>query len=87
MPHSRAYRSAVHYLQHKLSAQQAISRAARCLKDAHEGITGCDPSVGLLEAVRADIEVALREARGMANMDDAAVTGEPAAVRDGEAAA
>ena len=79
MPETRRYRSTVHYLQHKLSAQQAISRAARCLEDAYEGITGSNPSVSLLEAVRADIEVALREARGMANLDDAAVTGEPAA--------
>lgn len=79
MPDTRAYRTTVHYLQHKLSAQQAITRAGRCLKDAYEGVSGCDPSVSLLEAVRADIEVALREARAMANMDDAAMTGEPAA--------
>lgn len=80
------------YLQYKASALDALTRAGRHLKEAREAISVCDPSVQLLEQVRADIEIALREARGMANMDDAALTGEPAAqgeltAQDGEAAA
>lgn len=77
---ARRYRHTVHYLQHKLSAQQALTKAGRVLKDAYEGIAGNDPSVALLEALRADIDLALREARGMANMDDSEITrSEPAA--------
>jgi hypothetical protein len=75
----RRYQSSVHYLQHKLSAQEALTRAGRGLKAAYAGIAVRDPSVRLLEEVRADIELALREARGMANLDDAAPAGESAA--------
>lgn len=74
MPHTRRYRNAVHHLQSKLSAQGALTRAARNLKDAYAQIAACDPSVRLLEEVRADIEIALREARAMASPDDVAVT-------------
>ena len=75
----RRYQSTVHYLQHRLSTLEALTRAGRNLKAAYAAITVRDPSVQLLEEVRADIELALREARGMANLDDAAMTGEPAA--------
>lgn len=74
-PHAvseRRYRTASDYLQHKTSALEALTQASRALKDAHAGITSFNPSIELLEKTRAGIEVALREARGMANMDDAA---------------
>lgn len=81
---SRRYQATVRHLQHKISALQALTRAGRNLKAAYTRIAACDPSVRLLEEVRADIELALREARDMADVDDAAVTGAPA---DGEAVA
>jgi hypothetical protein len=68
----RRYRAASHYLRHKTSALEALTQASRDLKDAHAGIASFNPSVELLEKARAGIEVALREARGMANLDDAA---------------
>jgi hypothetical protein len=76
----RPYQAAVRYLQCKVSALEALTRASRGLKEAYVAITVGGPSIGLLEKVHTDIELALREARGMANMDDAAVVrGEPAA--------
>jgi hypothetical protein len=76
----RRYRTARGYLQHKTSALGALTQASRDLKDAHAGIASFNPSIELLEKARAGIEVALREARGMANLDDAAPAhGEPVA--------
>lgn len=72
---ARRYRTAVRYLQHKTSTLQALTRAEQNLKAAYAAVTDGDPSIGLLEDLRADVELALREARGMANMDDAALTG------------
>lgn len=85
---NRDYRERVHYLQYKVSALQALTRANRILKRAYVSITVCDPDVRALEAFRAEIAaldaaavVALREARGMLNMDDSAIVPpeEPAA--------
>ena len=77
---ARRYQSTVHYIQHKVSALQAITRASAGLQAAYLAITVGRPAIGLLEKARADIELALREARGMANMDDAAaIRGKPAA--------
>jgi hypothetical protein len=75
MPHTRRHRDAVHYLQYRTSAEQAIARASAALKAAYAAVAACDPALQLLEGARADIEIALREARGMANLDGAAVTG------------
>lgn len=77
----RRYQATVHYLQHKLSALEAAGRAGSALDEAHAALTAGGPAIRLLEAAVADIQVALREARGMANLDDSAIgaRGEPAA--------
>ena len=75
----RRYQSTVHYLQHKVSALQAVTRATGGLQAAYLAVTVGRPSIRLLEKARTDIELALREARVLANLDDAAMTGEPAA--------
>jgi hypothetical protein len=83
---ARRYQSTVHYLQHKVSALQAITRASAGLQAAYLAVTVGRPSIRLLEDARADIELALREARGMANLDDATV-GRSETAATGEAAA
>ena len=83
---ARRYQTTVHYLQHKVSALQAITRASAGLQAAYLAITVGRPSIGLLENARSDIELALREARGMANLDDSTV-GRSETAAAGEAAA
>lgn len=77
----RTYQQTVHYLQHRLSALEAITAATRILKRAYVRLAVPDPSSSVreLEEVRACIEVALREARAMANLDDAAPVTPPVA--------
>jgi hypothetical protein len=69
----RRHQTAERYLGHRAKAQAAITEAVRSLQAAHLGIASFNPSVLLLETARADVEMALEEARGMANMDDATV--------------
>ena len=73
------YRDSVHYQQHKASVAQALAGVERDLQGAGAAVAAGNPPIRLLEAMRAGVELALREARGMANMDDAAMTGGPAA--------
>ena len=75
---ARRYQTTVHYVQHKVSALQAITRASAGLQAAYLAVTVGRPSIRLLEKAHADIELALREARAMANMDDATLTSSPA---------
>ena len=83
---ARRYQTTVHYIQRKVSALQAVTRASAGLQAAYLAITVGRPSIGLLENARSDIELALREARGMANLDDSTV-GRSETAATGEAAA